>query len=87
MIGEEKKRAPRWFRLAALILVLWGAMGVSACVSQLRYGAEAMGATSDYDRALFAKLPLWYRADYAVATGTMLAGALALLLRSRLAVG
>ena len=31
-------------------------------------------------------LPLWYRLDYAIATGTMLLGAVALLLRSRHAV-
>ena len=86
MIGGDRKSAPRWFRLAAWVLVLWGSMGVSACISQLRHGAEAMGAASDYDRVLFASLPLWYRADYAIATGTMLAGALALLVRSRHAV-
>ncbi len=86
MIDGQRTRAPRWFRLAALVLVLWGMLGVAACVSQLRYGAAAMGAASEYDRALFAQLPLWYRADYALATGTMLAGALALLVRSRHAV-
>lgn len=86
MHGEGKKRAPWWFGVAAMVLVLWGMMGVSACVSQLRYGAEAMGAASEYDRALFARLPLWYRVDYAIATGTMLAGALALLVRWRHAV-
>lgn len=86
MIGKETTGAPRWFRLAALVLILWGALGVAACVSQLLYGADAMGAASDYDRALFAQLPLWYRLDYAIATGTLLAGALALLFRSRHAV-
>ncbi|WP_341207321.1 hypothetical protein [uncultured Sphingomonas sp.] len=86
MQGEGKKRAPWWFYVAAAVLVLWGVMGVAACVSQLRDGADAMGAASDYDRALFAQLPLWYRVDYAIATGTMLLGALALLARTRHAV-
>lgn len=82
----EKARRPLWFRIAAVALMLWGAMGAAACISQLRDGAAAMGAASDYDRALFAALPLWYRVDYAIATGAMLAGALALLFRSRHAV-
>lgn len=86
MQGKGKKSAPWWFYVAAVLLVLWGVMGVAACISQLRDGADAVGAASDYDRALFAQLPLWYRADYAIATGTMLAGALALLIRSRHAV-
>ena len=86
MQGEGKTRAPWWFYATAAVLVLWGIMGVAACVSQLRDGADAMGAASDYDRALFAQLPLWYRADYAIATGTMLLGALALLVRTRFAV-
>lgn len=86
MQSEGKKRAPWWFYVAAVLLVLWGIMGVAACVSQLRDGADAMGAASDYDRALFAQLPLWYRADYVIATGTMLLGALALLGRTRYAV-
>ncbi len=83
MTETTERRRPWWFRLATLLLLLWGAMGAWACATQLWYGAEAMGAASDYDRALFAQLPLWYRLDYAVATGAMLAGAVALLLRSR----
>ena len=78
-----RQRGPMWFRIAALVLVAWGAMGVWACYTQLTQGADAMGPASDYDRALFARLPGWYRLDYAVATVAMLLGACALLLRSR----
>lgn len=86
MTDENRTRAPWWFRLLAIALVLWGAMGVWACIGQLTNGADAMPMASDYDRALFAGLPLWYLADYAIGTATMLAGALALLARSRHAV-
>lgn len=79
-------RGPWWFRIVAIVLLLWAAMGVYACIQQFRLGAEAMGPASDYDRALFARLPIWYMADYAVATGCMLLGALALLAGSALAV-
>ena len=86
MATGGRQRGPMWFRIAAAVLAAWGAMGVWACFTQLTDGADAMGAASDYDRALFASLPAWYRLDYAVATGAMLLGALALLLRSRHAV-
>lgn len=80
-------RRPWWFRIAVALLLLWGVMGVYACVQQLSRGAEAMGAgASEYDRQLFDSLPLWYRLDYAVATGSMLLGAAALLIGSRRAV-
>lgn len=79
------KPAPVWFRIVAILLLLWGAMGVFACVQQIRLGADAMGQATDYDRALFAALPAWYNGVYAVATGAGLLGALALLFRSALA--
>jgi hypothetical protein len=76
-------RAPAWFRIVAVLLLLWGAMGVFACVQQVRLGAEAMGPSTAYDRALYLSLPGWYNVVYAVATGAGLAGAAALLARSR----
>ena len=77
---------PLWFRIVAVILLLWGFAGCYACLQQFRLGADAMGAASDYDRALYGSLPVWYNAIYAVAVGTGLLGALALLTRSVLAV-
>ena len=79
-------RGPWWYRIVVVLLLLWGVMGVYACLQQFRLGAEAMGPASDYDRALFASLPVWFMADYAVATGCMLLGAMALLAGSVLAV-
>jgi hypothetical protein len=77
--------APLWFRVAAVILLLWGFAGCYACFQQFRLGAEAMGPATDYDRALYAALPVWYNAVYAVGVGTGMLGALALLTRSVIA--
>lgn len=77
---------PVWFRVAGVLLLLWGAAGVFACVQQFRLGAEAMGSATDYDRALYGSLPVWYNAVYAVATGCGLLGAMALIARSVLAI-
>lgn len=76
---------PVWFRVVAILLLLWGVAGCYACYLQFRLGAAAMGAPTDYDRALYAALPVWYNAVYAVAVGTGFLGALALLTRSVLA--
>ncbi|HET9510998.1 MAG TPA: hypothetical protein VFO80_07570 [Sphingomonas sp.] len=83
MVGRTK--APAWFWIVAVLLTLWGAMGVFACIQQFRLGADAMGPADDYYRALYAALPAWYNIVYAVATGLGFIGSVALLLRSRLA--
>lgn len=77
---------PAWFAIVAGGLILWGLMGVFACIQQIRLGAEAMGPATDYDRALFASLPAWYNSVYALATGAGLAGAIALFLGRRIAL-
>jgi hypothetical protein len=78
-------KRPAWFAIVAGVLILWGLMGVFACIQQIRLGAEAMGPATDYDRALFASLPAWYNGIYALATGAGLAGAIALFLGRRIA--
>ncbi|MFD1786439.1 hypothetical protein ACFSC3_02520 [Sphingomonas floccifaciens] len=83
MTVTVRAKAPAWFWIVAVVLVLWGAMGVFACVQQFRLGADAMGPADDYYRALYAALPAWYNIVYAVATGAGLLGSIALLMRSR----
>lgn len=85
-MARALRQVPLWFRIVAVLLLLWGVAGCYACFQQFRLGADAMGPATDYDRALFAALPVWYNAVYAVAVGTGLLGALALLARSVLAV-
>ncbi|MCP3733965.1 hypothetical protein M9979_03630 [Sphingomonas sp. RP10(2022)] len=82
---QSDRRPPAWFGIVAVVLVIWGAVGVFACVQQLRLGAEAMGPADAYYRRLYATLPFWYNPVYAVATFSGLAAALALALRSRFA--
>lgn len=82
---QTLRRAPMGFRIAAILLVLWGVAGVIACIQQLRLGAEAMGPADAYARALYERLPIWYNGVYALATGAGLAAALALLLRKAVA--
>lgn len=77
---------PLWLRALALLLVLWGVMGVFACIQQIRLGPDAMGAATAYDRALYAGLPAWYNGVYALAVSAGLAGAIALLIGRRAAL-
>jgi hypothetical protein len=77
-------RGPVWYRLLVIALLGWAALSAYACAAQL--GAGSRGAADPADRALLAALPGWYWLDYAVASLGLLVGALALLLRRRVAV-
>ena len=79
------QRPPTWFRIVAVVLLLWGAGGCYACFQQFRLGADAMPGATAYDRALYAALPGWYDWVYALAVASGLLGAVALLARSALA--
>lgn len=77
---------PVWFKVVAVVLLLWGLMGCYACLQQLRLGAEAMGPATAYDRALYSSLPGWYNVLYVAAVVSGTAGAAALMARSRVAI-
>jgi hypothetical protein len=85
-MSDASKRPPACFRVVSVALLLWALAGCYACVQQFRLGADAMGSASDDDRALYASLPIWYNAVYAVAVGCGLLGAVALLARSVLSI-
>jgi hypothetical protein len=77
-----RQRPPDWFWWVSALLALWGLLGCYFCFRQFLYGADAMGPADDYQRTLYASLPVWYDYVYAVATGAALLGGLALLRRA-----
>ena len=78
----SKLKPPLWFWIMAIVLILWEAMGVFACIQQIRLGAAAMGPVDDWSLKYYASLPVWYNSVYAVATFGGLLGGLALIIRS-----
>ena len=82
MASNYRRRPPLWFWIVGIVLVLWGAMGVFACIQQFRLGADAMGPADAYQRAIYDGLPGWYNWVYAVAVGAGFVGAIALVVRS-----
>jgi hypothetical protein len=77
---------PMWFRVVAIVLILWNLIGAYACIQQFRLGAEAMGPATDYDRALYASMPVWYNWVFALAEVTGVTGTIALLIGRRIAL-
>lgn len=81
-----RNRAPFWFWVVAVLLLMWELVGVMACVMQLRMGAASWPDSMEYDRRLYLAMPFWYNWVYVAATFGGLAGAVALLARSAVAV-
>jgi hypothetical protein len=79
-------KPPIWFWVLAVLLLLWEAVGVYACVMQLRMGAASWPDAMDYDRRIYLSMPVWYNWVYAIATFGGLLGAIALVLRRSLSV-
>ncbi|ATY34795.1 hypothetical protein CVN68_20855 [Sphingomonas psychrotolerans] len=74
-----------WFVVVAVLLVLWGLLGCVAFYMHVKFGPAMDPAATDWDRAYYAALPGWFTPVYAAAVGAGLLGAIALLLRSKLA--
>lgn len=85
-MATVRSGGPTWFKIVAIILLLWGLLGCYACLQQLRMGADAMGPATADDRALYAALPGWYNVVYVIAVLSGVIGAAALLARSRVAI-
>ena len=78
-------KPPSWYYVVATLLTLWDAIGCYFCIMQFKLGADAMGNATDYDRALYATLPVWYNWCYAIATFGSVIGGIALLMRKKIA--
>ena len=74
---------PAWFTVLAVFLLLWALAGVAAFAGHVLAGEDMAAEQGAWDLAFFRALPAWFVWDYAVATLAALAGAVALLLRSR----
>jgi len=83
--ASQTVRAPLWFWIVGVVLVLWGLAGTMAFYTDAAMTPEQAAKLSAYDQKLLASRPFWFLWVYGVATFAGLAGAVALMLRSALA--
>ena len=77
---------PGWFITVAIILLLWAIAGVASFAAHVFAGEKLAAEQGAWDLAYYRALPAWFAWDYAICTLSGLAGAVALLMRSRWAV-
>jgi hypothetical protein len=74
---------PAWFRIVALLAVLWNAMGVFMYLSSVGMFGDPLAGLTEAERAIASSIPAWIMAAFAIGTFAGLAGSLGLLLRRR----
>jgi hypothetical protein len=83
--GMREGDSMKGFWIVATGLLLWNLMGAGAYLMQATADLDALAQTDPDTAAAFAAMPGWAWAAYAIAVWVGTAGALALLLRRRIA--
>jgi hypothetical protein len=86
MATAETAAPPAWFRIVALLAILWNAIGVYQYLGSVGLFGDPLAGMSRADRAAAESIPPAIIAAFATGTLTGLFGSIALLLRSRWAV-
>ena len=74
---------PLWFRVAAVVALIWNAFGVVMFLSAVGAFGDPTAGLTDAEKAIAAKIPGWIMAAFGIGTFTALAGSLGLLLGRR----
>ena len=74
---------PLWFRIAAIVALIWNAFGVVMFLSAVGAFGDPTAGLSEAERAIAKNIPDWIMAAFGIGTFSGLAGSLALLLGRR----
>jgi hypothetical protein len=76
---------PRWLLPVSIVSLLWNLMGVWSFVTNWRMSKTGYAGLPDVQRELWSFMPVWTWVAFALAVGCGTLGAIALLMRKRLA--
>lgn len=76
---------PAWFRIVAILALLWNLLGVAAFVMDASMSADTIAAMPEAQQQLYAVRPAWVLAAYAIAVFAGALGSLMLVMRRKLA--
>ena len=83
MTEIETTKVPVWYWIVTILALLWNAMGVVAYIGQANMSDEVLAQMSETDQQMYANLPVWYTAAFAIAVFAGTLGCLALVLRKK----
>lgn len=82
---DAMTKPPLWFWIVAILSLLWSIAGCFAYVTQVTMDAADLAKLPAEQREIWAMMPGWATAAYAIAVGLGLSGSVLLLLRRRFA--
>jgi hypothetical protein len=77
--------APRWLIWVGILSLLWNLMGVWSFITNWQMSATGYAGLPDVQRDLWSNMPTWTWVAFAIAVGCGTLGAVALLMRRRIA--
>lgn len=79
-------RPPAWFRVVAILALLWNLVGLLIFVNHMMMSPETLASLAENEQTLYQDMPVWANAAFglAVIAGTL--GCIFLILRTRLAI-
>ncbi len=85
MTNESTNKPPVWFWIVSVLALIWNGMGVMQYLQQA-YNTESFQAMcTPEELEIYANLPSWYTATFAIAVFGGFIGSLFLLLRKKIA--
>ena len=83
MASTVSKSYPGWFRIVAILAVIWNAFGVTMYLSSVGLFGDPMAGLSEAERAAASSIPDLVIGAFAIGTFAGLIGSVGLLLRRR----
>lgn len=77
----DKVKAPTWFMVVAIILLIWDAIGVFSFVMTLMMTDEMIATLPPEQQEMYTSTPGWINVFYAVATIGALLGCIGLVMK------
>ncbi|MEP1447556.1 MAG: hypothetical protein ABJK37_15735 [Paraglaciecola sp.] len=79
-------KAPKWFVILAIALVIWNLMGVMAFIMQISMTAEQIAALPPEQQTLYQNIPTWVNIAFACAVFGGTLGCIALVFKKAIAL-
>lgn len=81
---SEKPPLPHWFKVAAILALVWNLLGVMAFVGHIMMTPEMIAELPKAEQALYSSVPLWATIAFTVAVFAGALGSVALLMKKRI---